>query len=215
MLGLDPVLLVSTGRIDTSTLKSEAVSGYTMVAVRLKDHAAADEVRGRLAAKGFAVKTAGWDEASSFFARIASGIQAFIYIATGLIFLVVTFIFMNTLIISITERTAEIGTMRALGGERRFIRGLFLSETLLLNLSTALVGMAVSLALLLVLRRVGLPLPETVSVYLIGGGALPLTLSAGPFLVALGVVAAVSVLATLLPVRVATRITPLAAMSDR
>ena len=42
-----------------------------------------------------------------------------------------------------------------------------------------------------------------------------MTLSAGPFLVALGVVAAVSVLATLLPMRVATRITPLAAMSDR
>ena len=37
---------------------------------------------------------------------------------------------MNTLIISIVERTGEIGTMRALGGEKSFIRGLFLAETL-------------------------------------------------------------------------------------
>ena len=204
-----------TGSIDTSTLKSEAVSGYTMVAVRLKEHGAMDGVRERLAAAGFPVKTARWDEASSFFARISSGIQAFIYFATALIFLVVAFIFMNTLIISITERTAEIGTMRALGGERSFIRNLFLGETLLLNVAAAAAGMIASLALVLVFQRTGLPLPETVSMYLVGGGPLPMILAPGPFVVALVVVVAVSILATLLPVRVATRITPLAAMNDR
>ncbi len=204
-----------TGRIDTSTLKAEAVSGFSMVAVRLKDHDTMEAVRARLADQHLPVKTARWDEASSFFARIASGIQAFIYFATALIFLVVAFIFMNTLIINITERTAEIGTMRALGGERRFIRNLFLGETLLLNVAAAALGMIVSLALVLVFQRTGLPLPETVSMYLVGGGPLPMVLSAGPFLAALGVVVAVSVLATLLPVRVATRITPLAAMNDR
>jgi len=204
-----------TGSIDTSKLKAEAVSGFSMVAVRLKDHATMETVRARLAAQDLPVKTARWDEASSFFARIASGIQAFIWFATALIFLVVAFIFMNTLIINITERTAEIGTMRALGGERSFIRNLFLGETLLLNVAAALVGMLVSLALVLVFQRTGLPLPETVSMYLVGGGALPMILSPGPFVVALVVVVAVSVLATLLPVRVATRITPLAAMNDR
>ena len=204
-----------TGSIDTSKLKSEAVSGYTMVAVRLKSHDTMETVRARLAAQGFPVKTARWDEASSFFARIASGIQAFIYFATALIFLVVAFIFMNTLIINITERTAEIGTMRALGGERSFIRAIFLGETLFLNVASALAGMIVSLALVLVFQRTGLPLPETVAMYLVGGGALPMVLSAGPFLVAFVVVVGVSILATLLPVRVATRITPLAAMNDR
>jgi ABC-type lipoprotein release transport system permease subunit len=203
------------GRIDTSTLKSEAVSGYTMAAVRLKDHADMEGVRARLAAQGLPVKTARWDEASSFFARVAGGIQAFIYFATALIFLVVAFIFMNTLIISIVERTAEIGTMRALGGERSFIRVIFLSETLFLNTASALVGMVLSLVLVLVFQRVGLPLPETVSMYLVGGGPLHLALSPWPFVTAFVVVAALSVLATLLPLRVATRITPLAAMNDR
>jgi len=148
------------------------------------------DVRLRLASQGLPVKTARWDEASSFFARISSGIQAFIYFATALIFLVVAFIFMNTLIISITERTAEIGTMRALGGERSFIRNLFLGETLLLNVAAAVAGMVVSLALVLVFQRTGLPLPETVSMYLVGGGPLPMTLSPGPFVVALVVVVA-------------------------
>jgi putative ABC transport system permease protein len=201
--------------IDTSKLKSESISGYTMVAVVLKDHRSADAVRARLAAQGLEVKTSPWDEASGFFARVAAALEAFIWFATGLIFLVVAFIFMNTLIISIIERTAEIGTMRALGGEKSFIRSIFLAETLILNLAACLVGMAVGLVLVLAARGSGLPLPETISQYLVGGGPLPMVLSPVPFVTALVVVAAVSVVATILPIRVATRITPLAAMNDR
>ena len=201
--------------IDTSKLKSESISGYTMVAVVLKDSATAPAVRARLAAQGLEVKTASWEEASGFFARIASALQAFIWFATGLIFLVVAFIFMNTLIISIIERTGEIGTMRALGGEKSFIRRIFLAETLILNLAACVVGMALGLALVLATRRSGLPLPDTISQFLIGGGSLPMSVSLGPFVTAFVVVAAVSVIATILPIRLATRITPLAAMNDR
>jgi len=122
---------------------------------------------------------------------------------------------MNTLIISIIERTAEIGTMRALGSEKSFIRRIFLAETLILNLSACLVGMAVGLMLVLGTRGSGLPLPDTISQYLVGGGPLPMVLSPWPFVTALVVVAAVSFTATILPIRLATRITPLAAMNDR
>ena len=201
--------------IDTATLKSEAISGYTMIAVRLKDHTALERVRARVADQGFDVKTARWDEASGFFARISSALQAFIFLATGLIFLVVAFIFANTLIISIIERTGEIGTMRALGGERSFIRSIFISETLMLNVAASLVGIIIGLALVLAAGRGGLPLPDTVSQFLYGGGSLPMVLSIWPFVTAIAVVVVVSILATLAPIRVATRITPLAAMSDR
>jgi putative ABC transport system permease protein len=204
----------SSGTIDTSKLKSESVSGYTMIAVRLKDHATATTVMARVAGMDFGIKVARWDEASGFFARISSALQAFIYLATALIFLVVAFIFMNTLIINIIERTGEIGTMRALGGEKRFIRRIF-AETLMLNGAASLVGILVGLALILASGSSGLPLPDTISQFLIGGGNLTLQLSVAPFLIALAIVGAVSVIATLFPIRVATRITPLAAMSDR
>lgn len=206
----------SAGSIDTSRLKAESVSGYTMIAVRLKDEAAAGALMARAtASEDFGVKAARWDEASGFFARISSALQAFIYLATALIFLVVAFIFMNTLIISIIERTGEIGTMRALGSEKSFIRRIFLAETLMLNVSASIVGILLGLALILAFSRSGLPLPETVSQFLIGGGNLTLRLSAAPFLIALAIVVAVSVIATVLPIRVATKISPLAAMSDR
>ena len=211
-LASDPALQ----SLDVSKLESEALSGATMIAVRLKDHAAVDAVMARLAAvPGLGVKAARWDAASGFYAQIASGLQAFIYLATALVFLVVALIFMNTLVINVTERTAEIGTMRAIGGDKSFVRGLFLVEALVLNVVSALAGMALAGAAIAVAGRTGIRLPELASQFLIGGGSLPLRAGPGPFVLALVLVVLVSVLATLYPVRVATSITPLKAMSER
>ena len=206
----------SLSSLDLNTLKSQALSGYTMIAVKLKDHSRTAAVMNDIEHRGgLGVKLADWKEASGYFAQIASGLQTFVYVATALIFLIVAFIFMNTLIINITERTDEIGTMRAIGAEKGFVRRLFISETLILNLAASAIAMMAALVAVLLLGRSGVPLPETLSQFLIGGGNLPLHLSVGPFLQALGVTVLVSILATLYPVRVATSITPLEAMNKR
>ncbi|GAB1482910.1 FtsX-like permease family protein [Treponema sp.] len=204
------------GKLDLSTLTSEALSGFTMMAVKLKDHSKADALIAQLEAQeDLGIKVARWDLASGFYAQIAAALQAFIYLATALIFLVVTMIFMNTLIINVVERTAEIGTMRAIGADKSFVRGVFLAETLVLNVGAALIAMVASFIILLLTSVHGLPLPEAISQYLIGGGPLSIKLSPVPFVIALVTVVLVSVIATIYPVRVATSITPLKAMSER
>jgi putative ABC transport system permease protein len=205
------------GKLDVSTLKAEAVSGFTMVAVKLANHRDLDKAIAEFTAgtEGLGIKVATWQQASGFYATISSALQAFIVVATTLIFLIVALIFTNTLIINVVERTGEIGTMRALGTDKSFIRGLFLTEALVLNLFAALIAMIVSLVLMLALVKNGIPLPDLISQYLVGGGPIPLTIRVLPFIEAIVVVALVSVLATLYPVRVATNITPLKAMSDR
>jgi putative ABC transport system permease protein len=204
------------GSIDLTKLQAERLSGATMIAVRLKDSAAAPRVIAELTADAsLGIKVADWKEASGFYAQISAGLQAFIFLATALVFLVVAMIFMNTLIINVTERTAEIGTMRAIGAERSFVRGVFLAEALALNLAAAAVGLVASAIAALAFSRGGVALPDLVSQFLVGGGPVPIRASAWPFLVGVLVVSAVSVLATLYPVSVATRITPLKAMSDR
>ena len=105
--------------------------------------------------------------------------------------------------------------MRALGTDKSFIRGLFLTETLILNLAASLAAMALSFVLMAGLSRQGIPLPDTIAQFLVGGGRLPLEIRFLPFVQALAVVVGVSVLATLYPVKVATSITPLKAMSDK
>jgi putative ABC transport system permease protein len=206
----------SLSSIDLNSLKSEALSGYTMIAVKLHDHTKSEAVMKMVETKSdLGIKVSGWREASGYFAQIAAGLQTFVYVATGLIFLIVAFIFMNTLIINITERTEEIGTMRAIGAERGFIRRLFISETLILNLTATAVAMAAAFIAILAIGKGGIPLPDTFSQFLIGGGNLPLELRFGPFLQAIAVTVFVSILATLYPVRVATSITPLEAMNRR
>ncbi len=202
------------GTLDVGALETERLSGYTMVAVRLSDRGALDAFVQAVKDSGFEVKAARWDEASGFYATISKGLQAFIWIATFLVFLVVGLIFANTLIINVVERTAEIGTMRALGTDKSFVRSLFLAETLMVNLAASLAGMVVATVVVLAFRS-GVPLPETVSQFLIGGGNLIVGLSPAQYLETLAAVVVVSVLAVAYPVRVATSITPLKAMSDR
>lgn len=202
--------------LDLRSLKTEVLSGATMIAVRLKDGSNVDAVMARLLkVPGLGIKTARWDAASGFYAQIATALQGFIYLATALIFLVVALIFMNTLIINVVERTGEIGTMRAVGADKSFVRGLFLAETLVLNVGASIVAMVVAAIVIALFGKNGLPLPDTVSQFLIGGGPLRLHANVLPYIQALLVVVFVSVVATIYPVRVATSITPLKAMSDR
>lgn len=204
-----------TEKIDVTKLTAEPLSGVSMIAVRLKDPARlAETTQGLLAQSGLGIKTARWDEASGFYAKIADALQAFIAIATGLVFLVVVMIFMNTLIINVIERTEEIGTMRAIGADKSFISAVFIAEALMLNIVAAGAGIAASIAFIFFGAGRGLPLPESISQFLIGGGPLAITVSAWPFVVATVTVIGVSFLATLYPVRVATAITPVKAMSE-
>lgn len=204
------------GTVDVSSLKAERLSGATMIAVRLKPGASAKDTIARIEADpSLGVRVATWSEASGFYAQVSAGLQAFVLVATALVFLVVAMIFMNTLIINVTERTTEIGTMRAIGADRSFVRDVFLAESLTLNMAAAAVGLVASGIASLAFSRSGVTLPDVISQFLVGGGSIPIRATPWPFVAGALVVALVSVLATLYPVRVATGITPLKAMSQR
>jgi putative ABC transport system permease protein len=202
--------------LETDKLVSAQLTGSTMIAVKLKRHGDVGALSAELAKRGFEVKVASWREASGFFASIADAVQSVIYGATFLIFLIVVFILMNTLIISVLERSSEVGTLRALGGEKGFIISIFVCEALLLNGAAALVGMAASAAAIIaVAGSGGVPLPEIMAQYLTGGGQLSLIVSPRPFIEALGLILVVSLCATIYPVSVANAITPLKAMEQK
>ncbi len=54
---------------------------------------------------------------------------------------------MNVMLVSVSERTGEVGLLKALGARRRQILSLFLAESLLLSAQGALAGVAVGVAL--------------------------------------------------------------------
>jgi putative ABC transport system permease protein len=87
-------------------------------------------------------------------ADLVDGIQSvlndIIRLVTGigvLALLVGAFGIANIMLVSVTERTKEIGIMKANGARNREVMGLFLAEAVLLGVAGALVGIPVGLAI--------------------------------------------------------------------
>ncbi len=77
-------------------------------------------------------------------------------LAVIIIAIVAMIIIMNTLVVSISERTAEIGTMRALGAQKSFVWRMLLAETLAISVLFGALGAAVGSAVVGILNVQGI-----------------------------------------------------------
>jgi len=152
-----------------------------------------------------------WEDEMSFLSWIFSAVRV---LSTILIFVLMAIVIvgiLNTLAIAIRERTREIGTLRAIGMQRRKVRWLLLLEAGLLGVISSGAGAAAALALAAGLNRAQIDVPEPVQMFLMQQHLFLATAPAG----ALGyaaILAAVTTLASLLPATWAARLQPISAM---
>lgn len=109
----------------------------------------------------------------------------------------------NTLLMSVFERTREFGVLRAVGARPRFLLGLVLTESVLLSIAGALAG--------LVLGRLGISAINQVSESYVGLEVAALTVRLAGFAVAVALTT--GLLAGLLPAARAARIPIATAMA--
>jgi putative ABC transport system permease protein len=164
--------------------------------------------------RGIDARAEGWKEAAGPFAVIPGAMRALLSLGAIVIAVVGIIIVMNTLTTSAMERTREIGTMRALGASKGFVRILLFTETLAIGAAFGALGMALGAAAIGVMNLVGLR-PESQTLQLLmGGPLLRPSLSPWAIMVAAAAVAAVSFLANLYPSAVALGIQPVAAIGS-
>jgi ABC-type lipoprotein release transport system permease subunit len=152
-----------------------------------------------------------WGDELGQFKQFIVGINVFTGLLVFLLLVVVIIGILNTLAIAIRERTREIGTLRAIGMQRRKVLWLFVLETALLGLSGCLLGALLATLIAGGLNAARIPVPEAAQLFLsqehLGFLVRPATVA---FDVAL--LTAVTVLASIWPAVRAARLKPVTAM---
>ncbi|MBP1772602.1 MAG: multidrug transporter substrate-binding protein [Holophagaceae bacterium] len=117
--------------------------------------------------------------------RQAGLLTALLAVAASISLLVGGIGISNIMLVSVTERTQEIGVRRAMGATRRDILWQFLTETVVLSLLGGLVGVGCALGAILVLGRFQIPAVTEGWAILLGLGFSGLVGLAAGFLPAL------------------------------
>lgn len=164
-------------------------------------------------AEGINAQVMNWKAAARSYTSSVEGIDIFFNTLIIVLAIVVFFIIMNTMIVSVIERTSEIGTMRAIGAEKKFVRRLFFTESLILTLGTSLIGTLIAVIFACIFNSCNIALTNEIAKMILGGGQLHFSLTPQIIISTIAICALVGILSNLYPVASALKITPLKALS--
>jgi putative ABC transport system permease protein len=192
---------------ESGSLGNSETEGYDSAIIRVDDPLALTAVRKRLQELGFASFSI-VDQLEQF-RTVFLIIDSVLGLLGGISLLVASFGIANTMIMSILERTREIGIMKAIGAEDREIKLIFFVEAAVLGLFGGVLGVLAAWAIDAIANRLAYRFvlkPQGAS--FVDFFSLPLWLSVGAILFAL----VVSILAALYPAARAARIDPVRAL---
>lgn len=154
------------------------------------------------------VRVETFDEAGRFSFSIIQANEAALTILSAFLFLAAGVGIVNAMLMSVHERTREIGTVRALGMRRGLVVRLFLLEGFALGACAAVLGAGLGGALVLHLGAQGIPMNTITLAWMAGGDALFPVLRPWSVARATGAIAALSTLAAVYPAFAASRLEP-------
>lgn len=138
-----------------------ATSGVNTLVVSLKRTEDTDAVAAalgqRLVGQDLELKT--WLELNDFYAKTVTLYEVQFGALRLIILLMVLLSVANSVNMSVFERVAEFGTMRALGNRSAMVFKLVLAESTLIGLAGATVGVLVAVALAMLISAIGIPMP--------------------------------------------------------
>lgn len=164
--------------------------------------------------EGIPAQTLDWLQSAGAMAEMSKAVKSIFNVIVLIIAVVAIIIIMNTLVIAITERMGEIGTMRAIGAQKRFVRRMVYLETLLLSGISGLVGVIGGAVVLGILNLVGLKANNIFVEMIYGGKVLRPELSMSSVVMSLVVVIVVGIVSSTYPTFIVMRTSPLKAMES-
>lgn len=141
-------------------LKTQGVHRWLLL---LDDTAYTDtavaKIKMHFAAEGAELEVVPWYRLADFYNKTVALFGRQLSVVAGIIGLIIVLSISNTMIMSVMERTREIGTLLALGNRRRQVLGLYVSEGLWLGIIGGLAGVVIGVVLAQLISAVGIPMP--------------------------------------------------------
>jgi putative ABC transport system permease protein len=162
---------------------------------------------------GINAKAMTWKEAAFSYTSMLGGISFIFNLLIIILAVVVFIIIMNTMLVSVMERTSEIGTMRAIGAEKKFVKKLFYTETVLLTSISSVIGIVLSFVLMGIFNSFNIVITNEIAKMILGGGLLHCSPTIAIIITTFLVAVFGGIISNTYPVRSALKITPLKALS--
>ncbi|MBI9107225.1 MAG: FtsX-like permease family protein [Spirochaetales bacterium] len=162
----------------------------------------------------FNVRILSWRRAAGNTALAIFAVQTIFNIGIGFLAFGAILVIMNSLVISVFERTSEIGTMRSLGAHSGFIRKLFITESMILTMTAALLGIVIGIIVVILIGKSGYRIENQLLISLFGGNMIQTKISLRGIFTHFSIAILVGALAWIYPVNLAMKVQPLSAMNS-
>jgi ABC-type lipoprotein release transport system permease subunit len=147
-------------------------------------------------------------ESASMIVKLEYALNLITLVAVLILFFIIQVGVVNTLRMTIKERTREIGTMRAIGMPRRDVHTLFMLETLFLSVAACAVGVALAFAGMAVLGRLTFDLEDNPMGMLLVNGHPHFLPTLGGTALYVALILAIAAVTAWFPARRAARLSP-------
>jgi ABC-type lipoprotein release transport system permease subunit len=153
-----------------------------------------------------------WEDEISFMTWTLKALQGMSVVLIAILIAIIIIGIMNTMWIAIRERTREIGTLRAIGMQRREVLWMFLLESIMLGLFATVAGVTAGAAIASGLNAMHVHVPTGLQFFLMSP-FLHIAVHGAALIQSVVAITLVTALAALYPSLRAARLRPVVAMS--
>ena len=171
------------------------------------------ELNKKFKEEGLNAQAMDWKKAAYSYSGTVEGIGFIFNLLIIILAVVVFIIIMNTMVVSVIERTSEIGTMRAIGAEKSFVKKLFYSEAVILTTLASLAGIIFAFICMLIFNSFNIAITNSIAKMILGGGLLHFSPTPKIIILTIAVALLGSIISNRYPVKSALKITPIKALS--
>ncbi len=212
-------MIKTASLVDRKYTNAEIESGVALnAALILKDPAklkqTMTQIEEAMKRDALDIRVVNWQKAAGSLGQFVFVSKIVLYVAVFIIFIVALVVINNAVMMATLQRIREIGTMRAIGAQRSFVLSLVLVETLVLGAVFGGLGILLGSGLIQWLGHKGIPASNQALYFFFSGPRLFPTLGVGSIFGAAFIVMVVTTLSALYPAIIATRVSPIQAMSN-